>query len=436
MRPRHLRAAAAAVLTALLTLGGAVPAAAEPATTVAYPASSSATHYSGLAFDTCTAPTYSQLSAWKSSPYHAVGIYIGGPNRTCAQPQLTASWVSSVSRLGWRLIPIYMGRQAPCTFRANATEITPSQATAQGTASAADAIAKAKALGLLPGSAIYGDMEHYNASDTACRDTVLRYLSGWTKELHRQGYLSGVYAHLNSGAQHLSLSYSSTFYARPDALWIARWDLSPALTGWPGIVDTKWAYRQRAKQYRGDHNETWGGVTLNIDSDNFNAPVATVIYRYTVTTQVNSVYSRTGPSLAYPAVKAYPPKSIVNVVCQVTGTKVGTTSVWNKLSDGSYITDYYVSTPSNTGYTSWLPRCNYPYQTTTNQLNRRSGPGSSYSVVGSLPSGALAWVVCQRLGSKVGTTSVWDRLDDGSWVTDYYVATPSKTTFSRPAYRC
>jgi len=57
-------------------------------------------------------------------------------------------------------------------------------------------------------------------------------------------------------------------------------------------------------------------------------------------------------------------------------------------------------------------------------------------VVGSLPSGALAWVVCQRLGSKVGTTSVWDRLDDGSWVTDYYVATPSKTTFSRPAYRC
>ena len=33
---------------------------------------------------------------------------------------------------------------------------------------------------------------------------------------------------------------------------------------------------QRAKQYRGDHSETFGGVTLNIDSDAIKAPVASV----------------------------------------------------------------------------------------------------------------------------------------------------------------
>jgi hypothetical protein len=36
----------------------------------------------------------------------------------------------------------------------------------------------------------------------------------------------------------------------------------------------------------------------------------------------------------------------------------------------------------------------------------------------------------------VGTTSVWDRLDDGYYVTDYYLATPSKTSFSKAIARC
>ena len=98
---------------------------------------------------------------------------------------------------------------------------------------------------MLPGSAIYGDMEHYSAGDAACRTAVLTYVSAWTKELHRLGYLAGMYANLSSGAKHLSEAYASTAYARPDALWIARWDGSPALTGWAGIPNTQWANHQR-----------------------------------------------------------------------------------------------------------------------------------------------------------------------------------------------
>jgi len=261
-----MTAFAAVVLGASLLSAPVAPA--EPTTT---------TSLVGRAFDTCTAPTVDGMRAWRSSPYRGVGVYIGGPNRTCSQPQLTASWVDKVSQMPWRIIPIYMGRQAPCTLRpGNPVTIDPNRAARQGAASAAAAVAKAKALGMLPGSAIYGDMEHYDANRPACRTTVLRYLSGWTKELHRSGYRSGVYAHLYSGAKHLSEAYHSTSYARPDALWIARWDHDPSLNNWQGIPDTHWARGQRAKQYRGPHNETHGGVTINIDSDNVNAPAATV----------------------------------------------------------------------------------------------------------------------------------------------------------------
>jgi uncharacterized protein YraI len=426
-----------ATLLIAMAIAPALPAVSEPATTVKYPAGATTTRFTGLAFDTCTAPTVAQMKAWRASPYRAVGVYIGGPNRTCAQPELTATWVSEVSKLKWRIVPIYMGRQAPCTFRgARSVNITPSKAAAQGTASAADAVAKAKALGILPGSAIYGDMEHYEASDSACRTTVLRYLSAWTKELHRLGYVSGVYAHLNSGAKHLSDAYTSTSYARPDALWIARWDGNSSLSGWPGIANSKWAAAQRGKQYRGDHNETHGGVTLNIDSDRFDAPVATVGYRYKVTSST-PLNARSGPTTKDPVVRTHAPGSNLTVVCQLPGSKVGTTSVWDKLSNGTYVTDRYVSTPSNTGYSSPLPRCLLPYQVTAaRQLNTRAGPSAAHKIVGSLPSGAIARVHCQKTGSTYRTTSIWDRLSDGNWVTDYYVASPSSTTFSKPIPRC
>ena len=129
---------------------------------------------------------------------------------------------------------------------------------------------------MLHGSAFYNDIENYSASNAACRTAVLTYLSGWTRELHRLGYISGVYANLSSGAPDLSGVNTSASYARPDALWIARYDGNSALGGWAGIPNQQWAAHQRAKQYLGGHDETYGGVTINIDNDNLDTPVATV----------------------------------------------------------------------------------------------------------------------------------------------------------------
>ncbi len=194
---------------------------------------------------------------------------------------------------------------------------------------------------------------------------------------------------------------------------------------------------QRLKQYRGDHDETWGGVRINIDSDALDAPVATVAYRYSVTSST-PLNARTGPSSSYPVVRSYAPGSAVQVLCQGLGAKVGATSVWNRLTDGTWVADAYVSTPSDTGFSGPLPRCTYPGQVTaTEGLAARTGPSTSYTTSGTrLPPGALAWVVCQKAGSTVGTTRVWNKLDDGRWVSDYHVSNSSNTTYSPSVPRC
>src|SRR5215207_3587384 len=71
---------------------------------------------------------------------------------------------------------------------------------------------------------------------------------------------------------------------------------------------------------------------------------------------------RSGPKTSNPIVKIYGPGTTVSVVCQTNGSTVGTTSVWNKLDDGNYVSDYYVSTPSKATYSAPLPRCTYPFQ--------------------------------------------------------------------------
>ena len=424
------------VVVALATLvaGPSAPAVAEPITPLPYPAGTTATRFTGLAFDTCTAPTLAQMTAWKASPYKAIGIYMGGVNRSCAQPSLTPSWVSAVTAMGWRLVPIYLGLQAPCSTRATAVKMSATSSNRQAVREAADAVAKARALGLLPGSAIYNDMEHYDNTNATCRSAVLHYLSAWTREVHRLSYLSGVYGHQNSGAPDLSAAYNSASYARPDALWIARWDLNSSLTGWPTVPNTFWAVGQRGKQYRGDHTETYGGVTLNIDNDRFDAPVASVGYNYTVRT---GVYAYSGPSTAYPVRATIARNATVRIACQTFGPTFGNTTVWDQLTNGTYVTDYFVRTPNKPGYSPPIPGCSLPFQTTINNLTRRHGPGTPRTTCpGRLPIGSLAWVTCQRAGTKVGTTSVWNRLSDGSWVTDYYVATASNTTYTPPIRRC
>ena len=53
-------------------------------------------------------------------------------------------------------------------------------------------------------------------------------------------------------------------FTLPDQIWIARWD-GKANTSTSYIREDGWRPGGRVKQFQGGHNETWGGVTINID---------------------------------------------------------------------------------------------------------------------------------------------------------------------------
>jgi hypothetical protein len=436
LRTRLVALCSVAVVAAVLGGVVALPASAEPATPVRYRGGAAVTTYTGLAFDTCTAPSLNTMHAWRRSPYNAIGVYIGGVNRGCAQPELTPGWVSRTTRTGWRLLPIYNGRQAPCGGRPDHVKISSTRATAQGRQAGQNAVQRAKALGMRPGSGIYLDMENYNPNAPKCRATVLRFISGWVRQLHHRGYLAGVYAHQDSGALHLARHYRSERLARPDALWMARWDRADRLTGWPTVPNAFWARAQRAKQYRGDHFETWGGVRLNIDNDRLATPVATVAKAFPVTSN-HPMRARRGPGRAYRVVQTFSPGTAVGVVCQTSGSRVGGSKVWDKLANGAYAPDALVGTPGGRGFSPRIPICRYAYQVhALGGASVHTKPRSSASTASTLPEGALARVMCQRRGSRVGPTSVWNKLDDGRWVSDRFVATRSHTGFTKPIPRC
>ncbi|MDY7087471.1 MAG: DUF1906 domain-containing protein [Actinomycetota bacterium] len=224
--------------------------------------------FTGEAFDACTAPPSASMKAWRAkSPYKAIGIYIGGVNRGCAQPQLTSAWVKEQVQAGWKLLPLYVGPQATCTTIGGGRKlIDNATADTQGRVAASDAVAKAKALGLTRESTIIYDMESYRTDDAACRQGVLAFMNGWTARLHDNGYFSGFYSSAASGIAHQVANYTKPGYTRPDYVDFARWDQKVTLSD-PLIPATVWPGKRRMKQYRGGHKETYGGVTINIDNN-------------------------------------------------------------------------------------------------------------------------------------------------------------------------
>ncbi|WP_149194684.1 M23 family metallopeptidase [Luteimonas suaedae] len=62
-------------------------------------------------------------------------------------------------------------------------------------------------------------------------------------------------------------------------------------------------------------------------------------------------------------------------------------------------------------------------------LNVRSGPSTSYSVVGSLANGASVTIQCQTTGQSVsgyyGTSNIWNRIGSGRFIPDAYTYTGS-----------
>jgi surface antigen len=100
------------------------------------------------------------------------------------------------------------------------------------------------------------------------------------------------------------------------------------------------------------------------------------------------------------------------LVATVAPALVGTTAASAATSYGPYLT---VASPS---------------------LNERSAPSTGAAIVGSLPYHSTIYINCQTSGSVVGASVVWDQLNNGAYISDYWTNTPGLDTWTSSIPRC
>jgi hypothetical protein len=228
--------------------------------------------WTGYAFDACRAPSSAVMDRWRvASPFLGAGIYIGGALRACPQRHLTRRWVQHQTRQGWRLLPIWVGPQASCTSYHRRIRSAPGAqgrylaAQRQGTQNARGAQAAANRLGLGHGSTLWYDLEWFRVGNSKCRKSALHFLSAWTRELHRAGYLAGVYSSVSAGIAVVGNERGNRTYTAPDRVWFA-WANGRRDVSWSKYVRApRWKTDHRVHQYALDVRASYGGVGLAID---------------------------------------------------------------------------------------------------------------------------------------------------------------------------
>lgn len=237
--------------------------------------------WAGQGVDICEIPSLSKLQTWWSnSPYAAVNLYIGGSSRACANVNLTKAFLVQLHLQGWKFIPTWVGPQAPCTGYSLVFPYNTTDAYDEGVTQAAAALFTAYSLGLTEsngsGTVIYYDLEAYDTSNTSCKNAALAFIHGWTDQMEAVGDVSALYGASCASA----LTDVGNLVNPPDAIWIANWYpnyvYNPSATVWNTacLANSYWPNHQRIRQYTGGHNETWGGVTINVDSNVLDGVVA------------------------------------------------------------------------------------------------------------------------------------------------------------------
>ena len=236
----------------------------------------------GPGFDMCELAGEEDLRRWMDAgPYRAVNLYIGGALRFCVNASLTAQRLEALALQGWTFIPTWVGPQAPCTSFRSRFDANPATAFSQGRAEAEQALQVAQTLGLAEadgaGTVIYYDLEAYDGEDSACVEAARAFVAGWTQRIQQSNSYAGLYAL----ACNPPIARYGDLAPAPDAVWFAAWtrqSFDPAVTvnDLPAtcLPPALWNQSQRIRQYAGSHDEKWGGVTLEIDSNVLDGIVA------------------------------------------------------------------------------------------------------------------------------------------------------------------
>jgi hypothetical protein len=228
-------------------------------------------NFTGLGFDSCEAPDQATMDELRAeSPYWGVGIYIGGEERTCAQPNLDARWVKQQVSKGWHVFPLWVGPQSQCSDSDFVTDINAAnpRATRQGVRAADRAVQAAQDLGIAKGSTLFVDVEGYDNTTSECNQPVLSYQGGWDQRLRKLGWKAGFYSAASSGIASLDFIRATQpgAYPMPDAIWISHANGKPTTDGEPWVRDRFWTH-QRVHQYTIDAMRSFGTVTMTLDEN-------------------------------------------------------------------------------------------------------------------------------------------------------------------------
>src|SRR5215472_17508838 len=174
--------------------------------------------------------------------------------------------------------------------------------------------------------------------------------------------------------------------------------------------------------------------------------------QYHIVNAPDGVNARQGPDSNFPIVHGVANNSQIDIVRQVHGEVVNGSNVWNKLADGTYVSDFYCDTPNFNDFSPPIPVCQdaaqptpVPPQPSTYQhhivnapegLNARKGPGTAFPVVRLVPNGGAIDITCQVHGEVINGSNIWNKLADGSFVTDFYCDTARFNDFSPPIPVC
>jgi len=289
----------------------------------------------GQGFDACKIPSLSKLQTWyNGSPYKAVNLYIGGVSRACDNTALNAAYVQQMFNQGWRFIPTWVGPQAPCTGFVNRFSYDAATAYAQGVDNANQAAAKLLELGLTnpdgTGSVVYYDLEYFYYT-SACSAAARAFVQGWTNRLQALGIYPGLYA----TSRNLNDNKIYNLQPPPSVVWIAEWYIVPGyrpevtVFDVDHLADNYWSNHQRVYQYSGSHNETWSGVTINIDSNVMDGVVA-VPSDFTPPVTSYTESGTIGISPWY--------KTAVTITLTATDNLVGVKKTYYRINNGSWQT--------------------------------------------------------------------------------------------------
>ncbi|MER5766946.1 DUF1906 domain-containing protein [Streptomyces sp. NPDC001985] len=146
----------------------------------------------------------------------------------------------------------------------------------QGEREGNEAVRRAAALGMGPGSALYISLKSYDLGDSPCVRATLDFIRAWNREVRRQGYVPGLHSDADAGVRHMERARRAGAGDLPSALWFARWNRRPSLYGERALHPYAWRVKRRIHQYEGRVSEEYGGHRLTIGRNMTDAPVARI----------------------------------------------------------------------------------------------------------------------------------------------------------------